>query len=135
MSDFIAAFLKLVEWNENEKEQGSCEGLPVRAKQLPDRDRPGLLGVKDQGHFQFDCYHKETRLDHECRMGRCIKCEAYIDPFDILVQMVQEHEGIKSMNKQYEKDNQRLSDRKYQLEKELRSLDGKIKRRKENLRG
>jgi hypothetical protein len=92
----------------------------------------GYLGFHSKESKYSDCRHFKKTLDSDSRMVRCDECQAYLDPFDCLKRLVRERE-YKQRNALYMKDEfdglyAKINDAK----KELKSLNGKIKRRKKN---
>lgn len=90
----------------------------------------GLLGTHNKERKFPQCFHKGKTLDADCKMVRCDNCKAYLDPFDVLCRLICEKESKQRHAKRLKDEIENLANQTYELRKELKSLNGKIKRRK-----
>jgi len=80
------------------------------------------------------CWHRKKTLDPDSRMVQCDHCEAYLDPYDVLERFVYDHQRNLHHYNHLCEEVDRLEKKNSALKKEFLSLDGKITRRKKNLR-
>lgn len=92
----------------------------------------GLLGNHTKKRKFPKCYHRKKTLDEDCRMVQCDECGAYLDPFDTLYRLVCDRELKQRHSKDLNEESNELALKVYELKKELKSLDGKIKRRRKH---
>jgi len=100
---------------------------PIAFKEWKDR---GYNGFHSRDKKYSDCRHTKKTLDDESRMVRCDECEAYLDPFDCLHYLVSRRERNQNQHNALAKQANELQDKIFLAKKELKSLNGKIKRRK-----
>lgn len=117
------------------------EDLEEDINKVPDNIEPvafhdfeerGLLGNHTKERKFPQCFHKAKTLDEDCRMVRCDSCKAYLDPFDVLYRLICEKESKQRHAKRLKDEIENLANQTYELRKELKSLNGKIKRRIKN---
>lgn len=112
---------------ENEINRAPKNVEPVAFSEWEER---GLLGNHTKERKLPKCYHSKKTLDEDCRMVQCDECEAYLDPFDTLYRLVRDRELKQRHSKNLNKEIDELASKVYELKKELKSLGGKIKRRR-----
>lgn len=94
-------------------ENRSCNGFQVRSSS--------------------DCWHNKKTLNDDARMVQCDDCGGFLDPYEALKRLVSERERSQRHNRHLREEFKELSAKVYSSKKELKSLDGKIMRRKNNL--
>lgn len=111
---------------------GANKGQPEQVAFLRWEER-GLLGCHIKSKFDSGCFHAKKTMDDASRMLQCDECQAYLDPYDVLYRLVQNMQNMQYQRRELRDEISKLSEKKEVLKKELRSLDGKINRRKNNL--
>lgn len=115
--------------------EGDINKIPdnIEPVSFHDFEERGLLGNHTKERKFPQCFHKSKTLDEDSRMVRCDNCKAYLDPFDVLYRLICDKESKQRHAKRLRADIEELATKAYELRKELKSLDGKIKRRKNNV--
>lgn len=103
---------------------------PIAFKEWKERGHAGFHSKKNK---YSDCRHPQKTVHDDSRMVRCDDCAAYLDPYDCLVKMVSATERNQNIRETLGKDLEELREKIYVAKKDLKSLDGKIKRRKKNV--
>ncbi len=85
---------------------------------------------KSGSKYSSNCWHKKKTLDPKSRMVKCDNCSAYLDPYDVLERLIRETQAEICHRKTLQKDLANFQNKIEVFKKELRSLNGKIKRRK-----
>lgn len=121
-------FIKDAEKMANERPDNPVE--PVIYTTKIERGVGGISSGRRPDKF---CFHNKKRLDNELRFVVCQQCGGCLDPYDVLLRLVRDNENIWWTAKRKEEEIGDLFKRAESLKKELASLNGKIKRRKESL--
>jgi hypothetical protein len=115
------------ELEESINEKPFDEPEPVAFKKWEERGHDGFRTKKKS---YSDCNHNKKTLSTEARMVQCDDCDAFLDPFDALKRIVSKTEINQRIREDLGKDLEELREKIFLGKKELKSLAGKIKRRK-----
>ena len=103
---------------------------PVAFKHWEDR---WCNGLQSQERSHSDCWHNKKTLNDDARMVQCNDCGGFLDPYDTLKRLVSQKERRQRYNRHLREEFKELSTKVHSSKKELKSLDEKIRRRKNNL--
>lgn len=80
--------------------------------------------------YDSDCRHSQKTLNPNARMVQCDKCQAFLDPYEVLERLIRDRQSQIHHRQMLSKEVEKFQNQVENLKKELRSLNGKIKRRK-----
>ena len=122
---------EFIEDLENKMNQYADAPEPVAFMGFEERGRQGVHSEKRDG-LKF-CWHNKKTLNDAARMTQCDDCGAFIDPYDALRRMVKNRENDQIAATRISGEIDRLTKKEAMLKKELKSLNGKINRRKQQM--
>jgi len=93
----------------------------------------GIAGFHSKKKSYSDCRHLSKTLNGDIRMIQCDECKAYLDPFDALDRFIRSTENTQRTGRALSKELKELHEKVLAAKKELKSLNLKIKRRKNNI--
>ncbi len=78
--------------------------------------REKLLPITERKNY---CDHHNVEVDPEARILSCVKCEAFVDPFEYILQLAYNERSVHAWIEQLEKERQQLWNERDKLKSQV----------------